>query len=205
LSLIVLLLSGGLLEGDEVAIDVVVEQGARLALRTQAATQVHAGRSRQTLRAAVGADAWFSYLPHAIVPHADADHHATTVVHLEPGARAFVAEALSPGRVQHGEEFLYTQVRLDLDVWCANALIARERALIQPDVLTRHAQFGTSTHSASAYLLGGREPVCVDPSDRTHLGMSPLARGGHYVRVLASRATDLESTLGRLHAEWWTS
>jgi urease accessory protein len=204
-SLILLLLSGGLLDGDEVFIDVVLEPGARLALRTQAATQIHAGQSKQTLRATVGTEAWFSYLPHALVPHADADHHAAAVVHLEPAARAFVAEALSPGRVQHGEAFLYSRVRLDMDVWCATALIARERALIQPDALTRDAQFGPWTHTASAYLLGGGEPPAVDACDRTRLGISPLARGGHYVRVLASRAADVESTLGRLHDQWWKS
>ena len=63
---LVVLLSGGLLDGDEASIDVVVEAGARLALRTQAATQVHAGRSRQILHATVGEHACLSYLPHAV-------------------------------------------------------------------------------------------------------------------------------------------
>jgi urease accessory protein len=199
----VLLLSGGLLDGDEVSMDVVVENGARLALRTQAATQVHTGQSRQTLRATVQKEAWFSYVPHALVPHADAEHHVVTQVHLESGGRAFVAEALTPGRVQHGEEFAYRQVRLDLDVWSMNALIARERALVRPDASTRHAQFGQATHTASAYVLGGREPASVPLCDTVQLGFSPLARGGLYIRLLANRAADLEATLGRLHDHWW--
>jgi urease accessory protein len=202
-SLIVLLLSGGLLDGDEVSIDAVVEKGARLQLRTQAATQVHAGQSRQTLRVTVAQDASFSYVPHALVPHAQADHHSATVVHLEAGGRALVAETLTPGRVLHGEEFIYRQVRLDLDAWCGNRLIARERALIRPDASLRRAQFGPSSYTASAYVLGGPELPPMSPCDTALIGTSPLARDGYLVRLLANRAADLEATLGRLHEHWW--
>lgn len=203
LSLIVLLLSGGLLDGDEVSTDVVVEEGARLALRTQAATQVHAGRSTQQLRVAVGANAWFSYLPHALVPHADANHHAQVAVHMQAGAHLFLADVLSPGRVHHGEEFLYRQVRLDVDVCRGGGVVARERALIRPDASLRRAQFGASTHTASAYVLGGGELPRIPPGDAVRCGTSPLARGGFLVRLVAGRAADLESTLGRLHEHWW--
>jgi urease accessory protein len=205
LSLVVLLQSGGLLDGDEVSIDVVVEAGARLALRTQAATQVHAGRSQQALRATVHQDGWFSYVPHALVPHAAADHHARTVVYLKSGARALVAEALSPGRVHSGEEFAYARVRLDLDVWCNDSLIARERALLTPDPATRGAQFGPATHTGSVYVLGPGEPPVVDSCEVARVGVSELAQGGWCVRALAQRAADLEATLGQLHAQWWNS
>ncbi|MCA1644976.1 MAG: urease accessory protein UreD, partial [Chloroflexi bacterium] len=50
---------------------------------------------------------------------------ALTNVHLEPRARVFLGQSLSPGRVQFGECFAYRQVRLDLDVRCAGKLVAR--------------------------------------------------------------------------------
>jgi urease accessory protein len=235
LSLVVLHLSAGLLDGDELSIEVNVEPGARLALRTQAALQVHAGRSRQTLHATVADGGWFSYVPHALVPHADADHLANTVVRMEPGARVLVADALSPGRVEHGEYFAYTQVRLHLDVWRGSDLLARERALVRPDPALRLAQFGRATHTAAAYAIGPGDAIGhgelspsepgprgetrigpgtparelslsePEPCSAIQIGRTELARGGWYLRATAHRAVDLDDALARLSAQWWQS
>ena len=203
LSLIVLLQSGGLLDGDHVGIDVEVEPGARLALRTQAATQVHVGCSSQTLSADVGQDGWLSYVPHALVPHAGASHHSRITVAMQVGARVLVAEVLSPGRVTHGEAFAYRQVRLDLDVLCAGRLVARERALIRPDEAVRQAQFGAFSHTATVYVLGAGAAPVPEPAAVARVGVSELAQGGWYVRALASRAADVEASVSRVHEHWW--
>jgi urease accessory protein len=203
LSLVILLLSGGLLDGDCISLEVVLEQGARLALRTQAATQVHGGSSQQRLLAEVATDGWFSYVPHALVPHRGADYHALTRVSLADGARALVAESLSPGRVQFGEQFAYRQVRLDLDVSCNSRLLARERASIRPDAGLQCAQLGGFSHVAGAYLLGAGEAPCVAAGEGTRVGATELARGGWLVRALADRATALDDLLNGLSARWW--
>jgi urease accessory protein len=203
LSLVVLLLSGGLLDGDRLSIDVRVERGARLALRTQAATQLHHGCSSQVLRADVREAAWFSYLPHTLVPHANADHHARVEVSMQPAARVLVADALSPGRAAFGEAFAYTRVRLDLDVAYDGILVARERALIRPDAGIRASQFGRYSHVAGAYLLGPGEPPTLESCSELRIGSSELAHSGWYVRALATRAADLDDALARLHQRWW--
>jgi urease accessory protein len=205
LSLIMLLLSAGLLDGDCLSLEVVVEPGARLALRTQAATQVHSGRSSQRLIATVAEDGWLSYVPHAIVPHTDADYQALSHVSLATGSRALIAEALSPGRGQHGEHFAYRQVRLDLDVRYARTLVARERAVIRPDAALRCAQWGTFTHAASAYLLGPGAPPCLPSSQAVKAGTTKLARGGWLVRALAERATAIDDLLTDLSVQWWAA
>ena len=203
LSLVLLLLSGGLLDGDCVSLDVVVERGARLALRTQAATQVHSGASRQHLRATVDDEGWLSYVPHAVVPHAAADYHASTGVSLAGSGRALVADSLSPGRVQFGECFAYDQVRLDLDVERGGVLLARERAVVRPDPALRGAQWGSFSHVAGAYLLGPGDKPALAPAANARVGVSELAHGGWFVRALAARATDLEDILTVLASEWW--
>jgi urease accessory protein len=205
LSLVILLLSGGLLDGDCVSIETVVERGARLALRTQAATQVHAGTSAQRLRVTIAEDGWFSYVPHAMVPHAGADYHAVTNVCLAPRARALVADSLSPGRIQFGERFAYRQVRLDLDAHCAGALVARERIAIRPDATLRCAQWGNFSHVAGAYLLGPGDPPCLSADDGVRAGATELARGGWFVRALAERATAVDDLLAGLSARWWST
>jgi urease accessory protein UreH len=204
LSVVLLQLSGGLLDGDEASIDVVVESGARLALRTQAATQVHAGRSRQTLHATVGEHAWLSYVPHALVPHADSDYHAQTVIEMQASSRVLLAETLAPGRVRYGEQFAFTQVRLDLDVWRAGELIARERALVRPDPAVHAAQSGPRTHTAGVYVLGPseREQTIDGPCGDMLIGRTPLARGGWHVRAVSNTAAALDDVLERLYTAW---
>jgi urease accessory protein len=204
LSLVILLLSGGLLDGDRLGMEVVVEPGARLALRTQAATQVHGGQSEQRLLADVARDGWFSYVPHAIVPHDAADYHAVTRISMAAGARALVADSLSPGRVQFGERFAYRQVRLDLDVWCDNALIARERVSISPDPALHCMKWGSFSHVAGVYQLGpGPPPDLSSGGGGAQVGATELAGGGWFVRALADRATVLDDLLGDLSARWW--
>jgi urease accessory protein len=203
LSLVLLLLSGGLLDGDRVSVEVVVERGARLALRTQAATQVHGGRSEQRLDAMVGEDGWFSYVPHAIVPHGMADYQAHTRVTLAAGARVLVADALSPGRVQFGERFAYRQVRLALDITQGAALLARERSSIRPDAALRCAQWGSFSHMAGAYLVGTHHAPVVPLREGVQVGVTELARGGWFVRALADRATAIDDVLAELSVQWW--
>jgi urease accessory protein len=203
LSLVILLLSGGLLDGDRVTLEVVVEPGARLALRTQAATQVHYGHSEQRLFARVAEDGWFSYVPHAVVPHAGADYHGQTRVALANGARALVADSLTPGRVQFGECFAYRQVQLDLDVRRDSALVARERALIRPNQDLHCATWGKYSHVAGAYLLGPAEAPYLTPGGGMQFGATELADGGWFVRALADRATDIDDLLLGLSAQWW--
>jgi urease accessory protein len=201
---LVVLLSGGLLDGDEASIDVVVEAGARLMLRTQAATQVHAGRSRQCLNGTVGDHAWLSYLPHAVVPHAHADYHSLTVVEMQASARVLLAETLAPGRVSYGEHFAFTQVRLDLDVRREGELVARERALVRPAAAVHAAQFGGATHTTGVYALGPGEvePELDQACGDIRIGRTPLARGGWYVRAVANRAAALDEVLQRLATQW---
>jgi urease accessory protein len=183
--------------------EVVVERGARLALRTQAATQVHGGHSEQRLLADIAQDGWFSYVPHAVVPHDAADYHAVTCISMAAGARALVTDSLSPGRVQFGEQFAYRQVRLDLDVWCESRLIARERASIKPDPALRCAQWGSFSHVAGAYLLGPGPAPDLATAGGTQVGATALAGGGWFVRALADRATEIDDLLAGLSHQWW--
>jgi urease accessory protein len=200
-----LLLSGGFLDGDQASMEVIVEPGARLALRTQAASQVHAGASSQMLHATVGVAGSFSYMPHAVVPHANADHHITTSVQMQPGARVLLAESLSPGRVEHGELFLYRRLQTNLNVWCGSKLVARERVRISPDLALRCAQFGRFTHTAAVYALGPGDAPRVEDSTGVQLGRSELAQGGWYIRAMSQRAADLDSALEQLSTAWWRS
>jgi len=132
LSLVVLTPSGGLLNGDELRAEIIVERGASLELRTQAATQLHAGRSCQTWSVSVEDRASLSYVPHALVPHASATHHTTLSAVMAGSARLLLTEIIAPGRVHRGELFAYDELRSNLDLWRDGTLLARERQILRP-------------------------------------------------------------------------
>lgn len=201
LELVVLTPCGGLLDGDQLRAEVAVESGASLSLRTQAATQVHAGTSGQSWSIAVAEGASFSYLPHALVPHASAVHHVRMHVSMAADARLFLAETVSPGRTHRGELFAYEQFRSDLDVQCDGRLVARERQLLQPSSGLLPAQLGPYAYFGSAYVFGVPTPDPVS-SNEVQLGTSPLASGGACIRALGRRACDVEAALAQLLLVW---
>ncbi|HLY67260.1 MAG TPA: urease accessory protein UreD [Chloroflexota bacterium] len=209
LSLVVLTPSGGLLDGDDLQAEIVVERGARLALRTQAATQLHSGRSSQSWSISLDQGAHLSYLPHPLVPHAGATHYAKVSVAMAGSAHVLLAEAVAPGRAHRGELFAYDELRSDLDVWCDGSLIARERQVLRPRASMLCAHLGPYGYFASAYALGPEtlrfDCASLPISPTVPWGVSELARGGVCMRLLGQRMFDLEQALANLGDCWRAS
>lgn len=203
LSLIVLTPSGGLLDGDALESDVTIEAGAKLQLRAQAATQIHAGRSSQAWRFTVGADASLDYAPRALVPHASAEHHSRVTAELAPTGSLFVAESVTPGRCHLGEMFSYQELRLDLDIKQDGLIAARERQVIRPETDALACQFGPYSHFAAAYLFG-TDQVRPPKGDGLEADITGLAYGGQCARLLANRAIDLDRALEDMSLQWRT-
>ena len=205
LGLVLLMPCGGLLDGDELAVDIVVEQGARLDLRTQAATQLHAGRSSQTWSISVLEDGWLGYVPYTLTPHAGATHHTRVSARIASTANLLLAEALAPGRTLRGELFAYNEFRSDLDVWRAGQLVARERQRVRPEEGLVAVQLGPHGYAASAYILG---PAAAEPTlefeqpPGVELCTLALAYGGRCARLFGQRAIDLELALASVRDAW---
>lgn len=98
--------AAGPLRGDELLIEVVVGAGARLCVRTVAASIVLGGRSdvesQTTVRASVGAGGELLWLPEPVVATAGCRHVSRSTVELAAGARLTWREELVCGRT--GEE-----------------------------------------------------------------------------------------------------
>ncbi len=206
LQLILLTPSGGLLDGDELQAEIVVERGAELELRTQAATQLHSGRSSQTWSMCLHEGASLSYVPHALVPHAGATHRTRLSIAMAGSARLLVAEAVAPGRTHLGELFAYDELCSDLDVLRDGTLVARERQVVQPRASMLCSQLGPYGYFASAYLIGpDAEPFDASTMPITSVvqfGVSELALGGLCMRLLAQRAFDIEEVLAAIRERW---
>jgi urease accessory protein len=95
--------AGGPLGGDELTLELVVGPGARLALRSTAATvalpgAAGAGPSLLRVRASVGAGGFLELAPEPTVAAAGCDHRMDTDVRLAPGAGLLLREELVTGR-----------------------------------------------------------------------------------------------------------
>jgi len=88
--------SGGVYAGDDLALSVVVGQGAAAHVTTQSATIVHECRdaaARLTTTATVAADGFLAYLPDPLVLFPDAEVSAVLDITLLMGARAILADS----------------------------------------------------------------------------------------------------------------
>src|SRR5690606_34777825 len=88
----------GLVDGDTISLDVVVEPGATLVLFTQASTKVFRGRARQSLRARVEDGGTLVALPDPVAPFAGADYEQRVEVELAGAdARCVVLDGVTSG------------------------------------------------------------------------------------------------------------
>lgn len=129
--------SGGLLGGDSIDLEMRLGQGTRAQVTTTGATRLYRPRAEapvtsQTNRVIVAEDALLEYVPDAIIPFACARFRQRTTIELAAGAGLFWWELLAPGREAYGELFAYHSVELAMEVLALNRPILRERVRLEP-------------------------------------------------------------------------
>jgi urease accessory protein len=100
---------GGLVDGDDLHLDVEVGPRATGLLSTQASTKVYRSPRgcRQVLHARVAEHALLALLPDPVACFAGARYEQLTSVELAPGASLLLLETLSCGRAARGERWAF--------------------------------------------------------------------------------------------------
>jgi urease accessory protein len=130
----------GLVDGDSISVDVVVEPGATLVLFTQASTKVFRGRARQSLKAVVEDGGTLVALPDPVAPFAGADYEQRVDVTLEgDDARCVLLDGFTSGRPAFGERWAFARVDLRTTV----RRRAREERIVLHDALRLDARDGS--------------------------------------------------------------
>lgn len=104
-------LGGGLVDGDDLALDVAVEPGALCVVTTQASTKVYRGETRQRTAVRVAAGGAAIVAPDPVVPFRDARLTQATSIELAADASLVLVDTLTAGRVAHGER--WSAARID--------------------------------------------------------------------------------------------
>lgn len=129
--------SGGLLGGDSINLEMRLGRGTRAQVTTTGATRLYRPRAEapvtsQTNKVIVAEDALLEYVPDAIIPFACARFRQRTTIELAAGAGLFWWEVLAPGREAYGELFAYHSVELAMEVLALNRPILCERVRLEP-------------------------------------------------------------------------
>ena len=216
--------SGGVLAGDRLSLQVNVEPGAIAQVTSTGATRLYRHRasaadSEQHTTISVAEHGLLEYLPDALIPFAGSRHLQHTTVTLADKATFFWWEILAPGRQAMGERFQFESLRVE------TAVRAHDRFSVRPLLLENFrlrpfeyslsspARLGDYTHTASLYAFQvGRSASDlrelesklneiaheVSSPGVTIWGASALASDGIIVRGLSATARDLPATLVRL-------
>jgi urease accessory protein len=134
--------SGGILTGDRLTMDIQVQEGARLNISTPSATRVMTmpeGEARVEQVFRIGKDAWLEVWPESLMPHRDSALHQKTSIQLEEGGSLRYMEIIAPGRVAHGESLEWKQLHLQMHLQIGKTLVLRETLSLGPELWRRWA------------------------------------------------------------------
>lgn len=152
-------LSGGVLAGDKLSLDVALGNGARAQITSTGATRAYrspaqAVPSEFVTQVQAGENALLEYLPDPLIPFAGARYSQRTTVNLSEGAGLFWWETLAPGREARGELFSYDALRLSFELKAAGTPIAIDHSNLDPAQrpLTSLVRLGPFRYLSTFYI-----------------------------------------------------
>jgi urease accessory protein len=130
-------ISGGVLAGDRLSLDVKVQPGAAAQITTTGATRLYRHRpgfadSEQHASFSAGDDALLEYLPDAVIPYAGSRHAQHTEIRLGRGSTLLWWEVLAPGRQAAGERFAFDRLRVHTEINVGSRPVVREDYCLEP-------------------------------------------------------------------------
>ena len=191
--------SGGILQGDRLAIEVTARAGAQAHVTTQSATKLYRmeqnyATQRMSIRVEPGA--YVEFLPDYLIPYRGARLYQEIDLQVADGGTLLFSDALAPGRVASGEAFaydlLFTRIRASDEAgrlrFADTLLLEPARAdPRRPGLLGGHPNIGTLyvlTGRVNAAELANRLHACLQGIDGLDAGASRLPRDdGAVVRL----------------------
>jgi urease accessory protein len=200
--------TAGLLADDQVKCHVTVGSGGRLLLTTPGATRAHAMPSGKALvqqRFVVERGGFLEYSPEMLILQGESCLAQSTAIEVASGGELIFTESIAPGRVAHGESFLFREFSNKLEILIDGRPAARETFCLRPDnasCLSWRRSFPTPWYAAFycvsekiAVDLPGREEIHALADEQTLVGSTRLQRGGWVVKLLAADPVSLRRAM----------
>jgi urease accessory protein len=212
--------SGGVLAGDRLSLDISVRPGSAAQVTTTGATRLYRHRdgladSEQHVGIQVGEGALLDYLPDTLIPFAGSRHRQRTSVSMADRATLLWWEMLAPGRQAMGETFAFDSLGIQTEVRSPTRPLLIEKMVLEPAMrsLQSLARLGPYSHAANFYAFAVGLPhakweelearireLCGALSTPGVMiwGSSTLAADGLAVRGLSLSARELAPTLAAI-------
>jgi urease accessory protein len=152
-------LSGGILGGDQLTLDVDIGPQASAQLTTTGATRLYRCRPEmsaavQTTTIHVQRGGLLEYLPDPLIPFAGSCYRQQTTIELAEDAGLFWWETIAPGRTARGELFAYDQLHIGTKITSQGRPLAIERYTLEPQQqrLASLARLGPYTYFCNMYI-----------------------------------------------------
>jgi urease accessory protein len=198
--------TGGVLGGDHLVTDIVLEAETHVCLTTPSATRIYRTAEKPAILETViqlGEGSTVEYFPDHVIPHAGSALHQSLRVEMARGSRAILLDSMASGRVAHGERWTFTEMDSRTEVYACGrpAYVNRTRivpAKNRPDRLGWMEEFDyASCMALFADGLSNWKEVCAALNEELQgvpniLGAATrVSRGGCIARFLARSASDM--------------
>jgi urease accessory protein len=198
--------TGGVLGGDHLVTEIVLEAGTHVCLTTPSATRIYRTAEKPAiLETAIqlGEGATLEYFPDHIIPHTGSALRQSLRLEMARGSRAIILDSMASGRVAHGERWSFNEIDSRVEVYaCGNPAYINRMKIApgtkRPDQLGWMEKFDylsclglfaeeiTNWKEISGALneeLKSMPSICG--------GATLLSRGGCVARFLARSASDM--------------
>jgi len=202
---------GGLVGGDEVAVNVRLHVDAHVIISTPSANRVYRSMgqaSTQCVNLHVGPHAVLEWVPEVTIPFAGSRFRQTIRAQVDHGGILLLWDAFASGRVARDERWSFTSLENEISVTVDSGMSLVERSRVLPPARTQPAELAQAwNYVASFYMVGCGVPAEVWKRMETGMvallddrpgvilgGVSEPPVPGLVVKVLARQAPDLAST-----------
>lgn len=134
LEIMMMCYSPGVMDGDQLDIDVECPPGTDMRLFTQSFNKLHPMKkgAGQTMKVQVGDGAMFQFLPHPTIPFKNSIFNTVNEVSIEKDAHLIWGDIISGGRIHSGEKFQFTTFHSHTKIYHNHKLIFFDNQLLAP-------------------------------------------------------------------------
>jgi urease accessory protein len=202
--------TSGLVGGDRVESDIILEKDAHVFITAPTATKVYRSTgaySESTTNIILKETAALEYLPRYVIPFAGSMFSQKTTVSMEAGSSLFFLDAFTTGRTARREHLAFKEYRSVTEIVYCDKPVVTDRFVLKPDIENYNALGFLESYTATAALyIIFDNPSLVNSllssigqslceAECVAGGVSTLPSNGMGVRLLSNNAFSLEKAV----------
>lgn len=216
LEVMVMSSSPGILNDDFYDISIEVIDGSSLNLQTQSYQRIYVSENgtNQNMNILIGESAYFSHVPHPVVPHKGARYAAKNTIHIKNSSTLIWGEILTCGRkyMGEGELFQFKKHHAITEIFQEEVLIFKDNLYIVPEEinLMEFGQYEDYTHQGSLFFITPETDVSermekiinrLSKEEGISYGISKVLDNAFVLRILGNEGEQLFKLFTQIRKE----